>query len=100
MILVEVYNLPRAGYSSLAFIAGTEQSSDLSWVKSEAGGCTPFREYKSTAQMGSPAINYYIKAIGTSRDVSIPFSMNITNNCSDFFKGFSVTNSSAIASIS
>lgn len=98
-ILVEVYNIPDASSSAYAFIAGTEQSSGLSWLKSEAGGCPPLGEYKSTAEMGNPHINYYIRAIGESRDVSIPFNMEISNNCSDFFKSFGVTNKIKVSSI-
>ncbi|MFH4963900.1 T9SS type B sorting domain-containing protein [Gaetbulibacter sp. M235] len=99
MILVEVYNLPRPGYSSAAFIAGSEQSNDLSWLKSENGGCAP-ECYTSTVDMGKPEVNFYVKVSGDVNQKSNIFGMSITNICSEFLKEFSVENKFEVASVS
>ncbi|WP_416443453.1 T9SS type B sorting domain-containing protein [Leeuwenhoekiella sp. A16] len=98
-ILVEVYNLARPGYSSMAWIAGSEQSKDLSWIKSEASGCPPFQEYKTTIDLGGPDINYYINVTGNVKHTSNTFTINISNICSEFLKEFSIDDESNVASI-
>ena len=96
-ILVEVHKGIVSG-DGLAFIAGSSQDNDVSWQR----GCVPggpFNEYVSTADFGKPDANFYINVTGNSRNVAIPFSMSITNICSEFLKEFSLTNSANVASV-
>tara|TARA_R110002051_G_scaffold297564_1_gene363918 strand:+ start:4643 stop:7894 length:3252 start_codon:yes stop_codon:yes gene_type:complete len=95
-ILVEVYNLPSAGYSGHVFIAGGVQNSDTSWLRSEAGGCTPFQEYIAVA---TPDVNYFINVSGNTNHVTNNFEMSISNVCSEFLKEFSVAPANNVSSI-
>lgn len=98
-ILVEVYNLPAAGHSSTAFIAGTVQSTGLSWAMAEGGGCTPFRVYKTTEEIGKPEVNFYINVTGNVNHVTNNFEMNISNICSEFLKEFSITDANNVSQV-
>ncbi|OBX26974.1 hypothetical protein A9996_02065 [Gelidibacter algens] len=89
-ILVEVNS------AGLAFIAGGAQSSDVSWIRSENGGCPPFQEYKAVT---NPNINFFINVTGRTNHVTNNFEMNISNNCSEFLKEFRVENSANVASV-
>lgn len=91
-ILVEVSHLWSTGYSA-AFIAGTEYDNDVSWIKSNTPGCTPFGVYESRN------ISYYINVTGNVNHVTNNFEMNISNICSEFLKEFSVENKANVASI-
>lgn len=94
-VLVEVYNLNSTSSSGLVFIAGGAQSSDVSWLRSENGGCPPFQEY----QMVTDPINYFINITGRTNHVTNNFEMNISNICSEFLKEFSVEDRNNIASV-
>ncbi|WP_252730112.1 T9SS type B sorting domain-containing protein [Zobellia uliginosa] len=95
-ILVEVYNLPSSGYSGNVFIAGGVQNTDISWLRSEAGGCTPFQEYIAVT---TPDVNYFINVSGNTNHVTNNFEMSISNVCSEFLKEFSVAPAANISSI-
>lgn len=56
-------------------------------------------EYVSTAAFDHPKANFYINVTGHVKHLANDFQMNISNICSEFLKGFSVGNESAIASI-
>lgn len=89
-ILVEVYSV------GLAFIAGGAQSSDISWLRSENGGCPPFQEYIAVT---NPNINFFINVTGRTNHVTNNFEMNISNNCTEFLKEFRVENSANVATV-
>lgn len=95
-ILVEVFNLANAGSSGHVFIAGGAQSNDLSWLRSESGGCTPFQEYIAITD---PSINYFIKVTGNASHITDNFEMNISNICSEFLKEFSIENKANVSSV-
>lgn len=98
MVLVEVYNLPRPGHSSTAFIAGTKEFTGLSWLKSEAGGCPP-ECYTSTVDMGKPEVNFYVKVSGDVNPVANNFGISVTSICSGLLKKFSVEDKSKVATV-
>ncbi|SDH85968.1 T9SS type B sorting domain-containing protein [Winogradskyella thalassocola] len=100
-ILVEVHKGIEYG-SGLAFIAGSTQSSELSWQR----GCTNFgggpagnNQYVSTASFGRPNANFYINVTGDVNHTSNTLSMNISNICSEFLKEFSIEEASNVASV-
>lgn len=95
-ILVEVYNLGSNSSAGLAFIAGGAQSNDVSWLRSESGGCPPFQEYIAVT---NPNINFFINVTGRTHHVTNNFEMNISNNCTEFLKEFRVENSANVASV-
>lgn len=95
-VLVEVFNLGSASSSGLAFIAGGAQSTGESWLRSEALGCPPFKEYIAVT---NPNINYYINVTGRTRHVTDNFEINMSNNCSEFLKEFRIENSANVASV-
>ncbi|WP_424000895.1 T9SS type B sorting domain-containing protein [Maribacter sp. IgM3_T14_3] len=95
-ILVEVFNLPSSGYSGHVFIAGGVQSTDISWLRSEAGGCTPFQEYIAVT---TPDVNYFINVSGNTNHVTNNFEMSISNVCSEFLKEFSMAPANNVSSI-
>ncbi len=91
-ILVEVKHFGSSGYSA-AFIAGSEQDNDVSWIKSDASGCPPLGVYESTN------ISYFINVTGNVNHVTNNFEMNISNICSEFLKEFSVEKKENVASV-
>ncbi|WP_282075602.1 T9SS type B sorting domain-containing protein [Maribacter aquivivus] len=95
-ILVEVFNLPSSGYSGHVFIAGGVQSTDISWLRSEAGGCTPFQEYIAVT---TPDVNYFINVSGNTNHITNNFEMSISNVCSEFLKEFSMAPANNVSSI-
>lgn len=95
-ILVEVFNLDSSSSSGLVFIAGGTQSNDVSWLRSEASGCPPFRKYIAITK---PGTNYFINVTGKTNHVTNNFEMNISNICSEFLKEFSVENKANVASV-
>ena len=95
-ILVEVYNLDSNSSAGLAFIAGGSQNNDISWLRSEASGCPPFKEYRPIT---NPAINYFITVSGKTNHVTNNFEMNISNICSEFLKEFSIEKKENVASV-
>ncbi|WP_372755417.1 T9SS type B sorting domain-containing protein [Mariniflexile sp.] len=96
-ILVEVYNLGSSSSAGLVFIAGGAQNNDISWLRSEAGGCPPFQQYTATT---NPNINYFINVTGKTKHVTNNFEMNVSNICSEFLKEFSVENKANVALVS
>ncbi|MCC1485051.1 T9SS type B sorting domain-containing protein [Winogradskyella immobilis] len=101
-ILVEVHKGIVSG-DGIAFIAGSTQDNDISWQRSctnVAGGTTfDNNEYVSTAEFGQPNANFYINVTGSVNHLTNTFQMNISNICSEFFKEFSITNPSNLASV-
>lgn len=96
-ILVEVQKGAPLWGSGLAHIAGTALDTGISWQRD----CVTNYDYENAdSHVGYNEINnYYINVTGTKRSTTIPFTMNISNNCSDFFKGFMLNNNSEIASV-
>jgi len=93
-ILVEVYS-----GGDYAFPAATAQDSGISWFRSYAGGCRTLGEFVDIKDLGWPDTKLYINVTGNATNISGSFGMNIANNCSDFLKEFSLTNTAAIASV-
>jgi len=101
-ILVEVKKGLIGSASGIAHIAGTvSDDGNSSWYR----GCVAGEDYINTDDFDYSSLwpgedyNFYINVTGDVNNVIIPFSMRVTNNCSDFFKGFSLTNSVEIASV-
>ncbi|WP_224484708.1 T9SS type B sorting domain-containing protein [Robertkochia aurantiaca] len=95
-ILVEVFNLGSASSSGYIFIAGGVQNTGESWLRSESGGCTPYKEYISVED---PDINYYINVTGNTRHVTNNFEINTSNICSEFLKEFTLEPIANVASV-
>ncbi len=97
-ILVEV-NKGRALWGSgLAHIAGTAIDTGISWLKDCATGYKDYIDADTKGFYGE-INNFYITATGIKRSTAKPFTLNISNNCSDFFKGFKLNNIEDIASV-
>ena len=99
-ILVEVIQLATSS-SGAAFIAGSLDDRDVSWIKSYSLGCIPFYEFKDVEgpELGFENANFYINVTGNVNHVTNNFEMNIVNDCSNFFKEFSVSNQANAVSI-
>ncbi|APG66215.1 hypothetical protein LPB136_12895 [Tenacibaculum todarodis] len=97
-ILVEVKQLHSTASSAVAFCAGTQNDNDLSWFKSDSGGCPPFQEYKSTTEIGRPNARYYITVNGESKTI-LPFEIESENNCINSEIDFTLTNQSEIDTV-
>ncbi|WP_336093398.1 T9SS type B sorting domain-containing protein [Leeuwenhoekiella sp. CH_XMU1409-2] len=100
-ILVEVFKGIQSG-DGLAFIAGSTQSTGVSWQRRNCIGITnpdAIYEYVSTEDFGRPDSNFYINALGRVRHTAHTFAMNISNICSEFLKEFSITDPANVASV-
>lgn len=96
-ILVEVFQLHSLNSESHAFVASTEFDNDFSWFRSKNAGCTPYT-YVTTQSLGRPDAKFYITVNGLITNIG-PFNMTILNNCNEFSKDFTLTNSSDISTV-
>ncbi len=96
-ILVEVQKGAPTWGSGLAHIAGTALDTGISWQRD----CATNYEYVNADDhvVFGEINNYYITVTGTKLSTTVPFTMNISNNCSDFFKGFTLNNNLEITSV-
>ncbi len=98
-ILIEAHQLSSSASSAIALAAGTIIDKDISWFKSENGGCPPDR-YTSTTDLNlaNGVTNFYIVANGEAKTI-FPFSIINDNSCSNFSNNLSLTNQSEIKSV-
>lgn len=94
MILVEVRQINITDTGSTAFPVNTAQDNDKSWFRSTDDMCDPFN-YTSTADLGFPNANFYIKVNGNSIS-----SIKTTNNCLGATNNFSFNSNQTITSLS
>lgn len=99
MILVEVHKGIDYG-SALAFVAGTEETTDFSWYRGNGSN-----DYESTEQLfnsGTPywteAFDFYITVNGDIGSI-LPFQIVNSNNCINFSNDLSLTNPSEIDTV-
>ncbi|MEN8702878.1 MAG: T9SS type B sorting domain-containing protein [Polaribacter sp.] len=98
-ILVEVKQLASLSSSAVAFAAGTNQDTGISWFKSDNGGCPPYNEYKNTKDISPTSdFNFYITVNGEAKTI-LPFEITTDNDCSNVSNNFSLTNQTELQSV-
>ena len=93
MILVEVHKGIDYG-SALAFVAGTEETTDSSWYRGVGGS----NNYTTMADIDSEPPNFYITVNGDIGSI-LPFQIVNSNNCINFSNDLSLTNPSEIDTV-
>ena len=88
-----------ANASSIAFIAGSTEDNGISWQRVCLIIPPGPNGFVTATEMGYPNAHFYINVSGSLNNISNPFSLNYTTDCSETNKEFYLNNINDISSV-